>query len=328
LPDSDKELRRRSFWSGTITFGLVSIPVALLPGHRPSGASLRMLAPDGTPLIRRYFCPKDDRFIDREEIVRGYEVRKDSFVVVTDEELEALEPKKSREIDLRRFVPLGQIDPSLFDRPYFLVPSGQSAKPYRLLAETMERTGRAGIATFVMRTREYLVAIIAERSILRAETLRFAEELRSPGDLGLPSPADVSEAAVRHMAAEIDKTTRQGLDPDQLIDRQSLRLLELVQRKRAAGADVVSPEAVEPFNEEEEKVIDIMQLLKQSLGQPEDRAESAADRVDGREAELRGKTRDELYRMAKELNIPGRSGMSREELVQSLLRMVEEEEAS
>src|SRR5207248_7073669 len=106
--------------------------------------------------------------------------------VVTDEELERLAPEKSRDIDLRRFVEAEAIPPMYFERSYFLVPAGGSAKAYRLLAATMEETHRAGIATFVMRGKEYLVAILSENGILRAETLRFSDEIRSPEDVGLP----------------------------------------------------------------------------------------------------------------------------------------------
>jgi DNA end-binding protein Ku len=339
LPESqDKELGRRSFWSGTITFGLVSIPVALLPAHRGGGVSLRMLSTDGTPLVRRYYCPRENRPVEREEIVRGFEIRKDEFVVVTDEELEALEPKKSREIDLRRFVPLERIDPSLFDRPYFLVPSGQSAKPYRLLAKTMERTGRAGIATFVMRTKEYLVAIIAENGILRAETLRFADEIRSADRLGIPEPSAASEESVRRIGREIRKATRDELDPDELTDHEARRLHELALKKRAAGIGVIRPEEGElsPVGGQEEEregnVIDIMHLLKQSLGSrpaEKDRSEGSSGRIADEEETLQGMSRSELYERAKELNIPRRSSMSREELAEAIRRWeVREEEVS
>jgi hypothetical protein len=157
----------RSFWSGTITFGLVSIPVELYPASRSQRLSLRMVAEDGTPLTRRYFCPKEDKELEWDEIVRGYEVEKDTYVVVTDAELEKLAPEKTRDIDLRVFVDQGQLDPMHFDRAYYLTPGGNSTKAYRLLAATMEQTEKAGIATFVMRGKEYLIAILAEGSSAR-----------------------------------------------------------------------------------------------------------------------------------------------------------------
>ncbi len=275
MPDDDKQdVRRRSFWSGTVTFGLVSIPVALFPGNRSRRVRMRMLAPDGTPLSRRYFCPAEDRPIDREEIIRGYEVEKGKFVTVTDEELEALQPEKSREIDLRRFVPVEQIDPMLFDRAYFLVPAGDSAKPYRLLAETMEKMGRAGIATFVMRDKEYLVAILAENGILRAETLRFADEIRTPEAIELPEPQEVDEGASAAMEQAIRTAETPDLDRDELRDTYSDQLLALVEQKRAAGKDVVRAEpnfAGETGEfEENDNVIDLMEVLKRSIAESAD----------------------------------------------------------
>ncbi|HER62653.1 MAG TPA: Ku protein, partial [Desulfobacteraceae bacterium] len=161
-----------AFWSGAITFGLVSIQVDLYSAHRPKTAALRMVDQSGTPLQRRYFCPRDHKPVGGYDIIRGYEIEEGRYIVVTDAELEELEPEKSREIDLRSFVDLADVDPAYFQHAYFLIPAGSVNKAYRLLAEIMERSGRAGIATFVMKEREHLVAIIAEGGILRAETLR------------------------------------------------------------------------------------------------------------------------------------------------------------
>src|SRR5216683_3798229 len=135
----------RPFWSGTLTFGLVSVPVDLYPGNRTNRAPLRMLGPEGEPLARRYYSQKSGRDLDQEEMVRGYEFDKDKYVIVTDEELERLAPEQSRDIDLRRFVALESIPPLYFDRSYFLVPSAGSEKAYKLLSETMEKDGLAGI---------------------------------------------------------------------------------------------------------------------------------------------------------------------------------------
>lgn len=267
MPDrTGKESFGSALWSGALTFGLVSIPVALLPGYRSRGVSLRMLAPDGKPLRRRYYCPDEDRPIDRDEIVRGYPIGKDRFVIVTDDELAALQPKKSREIDLRRFVPADQIEALYFDRAYFLAPAQDARKPYRLLAQTMENMGRAGIATFVMRGKEYLVAILAENGILRAETLRFAEEIRKPRDVGLPEERGAEEEAVRALVDEIRSASSEDLVRDELRDESAEGLRRLVKRKRREGRDVL-PAAEEGEEEvEEDRVIDLMEVLKRSLG--------------------------------------------------------------
>ena len=226
----------RPFWSGTISFGLVSVPVALYPGSRSVGVSLRMLAPDGTPLARRYYCPEEEIEISPDEIVRGYEVGDGRFVVVEDDELERLAPEKSRDIDLRRFVPRDDLDPRYFDRAYFLVPAGDSTKAYRLLAAVMERSGRAGIATFVMRGKEYLVALLADDGILRAETLRFPAEVRTPEAVGLPEPGKPSAGLVKAMKAAIEALAEDELAEDELADRRTERLRRLGKEKaRAAG---------------------------------------------------------------------------------------------
>lgn len=262
--DEQEEIRARSFWSGTITFGLVSIPVELFPANRSERISLRMVSEDGVPLSRRYFCSKDGRELDRDDIVRGYEIEKDEFVVVTDDELEKLAPEKTRDIDLRRFVPASEIDPIHFERAYYLTPGGNSTKAYRLLAATMEETDRAGIATFVMRGKEYLVAIIAEQGILRAETLRFADEIRTAEDVGLPDPVKPKAAAVKKMSSAIAKLTKRTFSEDELVDEAAERLLKLVAKKEKSGEDVVEARAgadVEPS----EGVIDLMEVLRRSL---------------------------------------------------------------
>lgn len=263
MPDDREEISARSFWSGTLTFGLVSVPVALFPAQRSARVSLRMLSPEGTPLRREYYDPKTEKRIDWDDIVRGYEIEDGEFVLVEDDELESLSPEKSRDIDLRLFVSRSELDPIFFDRAYFLAPAGESTKAYRLLAETMERTNRAGIATFVMRDKEYLVAILAEDGILRAETLRFADELRTPADVGLPEPVKVKPADVKRFERAIAKLEEKHFEPDELQDRAAERLRELIQRKQEAGEDVRITEQAEP--ETPSDVIDLMEVLKRSM---------------------------------------------------------------
>jgi DNA end-binding protein Ku len=252
----------RPFWSGTITFGLVSIPVDLFPGSRTVHSSLRMLGPSGIPLSRRYFSPDSGKDLDDDETIRGYEIGKNKYVPVTDEELERLAPEKSRDIDLRRFVNKDEIEPIYFEHAYFLAPAGSSVKAYQLLAETMEQSGRAGIATFVMRDREYLVAILAERGVLRAETLLFSDEVRSPKSIGLPKPSRVSQAAAQRFARMIQKKSAKEISRQELRDDRAERLLKLVERKQARHQDIVKTESGE---RKPAKVVDLMEVLKQSL---------------------------------------------------------------
>lgn len=250
-------------WSGTITFGLVSVPVNLYPATRASRSSLRLVGPEDVPLSRRYYSQESGRDLDDHQMIRGYEIEKDKYVPVTDEELERLEPKKSRDIDVRRFVEQDSIPPTYFERGYFLTPGGDTEKAYRLLAETMEKEGRAGIATFVMRGKEYLVAIFSENGILRAETLRFADELRSPKEIGLPGKKkSPPKAVVRRFEKLIEKKSESKPTLREIKNEETERLLKLVKKKLSKGKDVVE---IEPEKDKEGKVVDIMEVLKKSI---------------------------------------------------------------
>lgn len=259
---TDGESRLRPFWSGTLTFGLVSVPVNLFPANQSSRAPLRMLGPEGEPLARKYYSEKTERDLDADEMVRGYEVDKGKYVVVTDEELERLAPDKTRDIDLTRFVKEESIPPLYFERGYFLTPAANSEKAYKLLVEAMEKTGQAGIATFVMRGKEHLVAIFADHGILRAETMRFPDEIRSPAEIGLPKKKKVPPASVRKFETLISRKSKAAFSPNKLADEQTERLLKLVKKKQAKRSNVVRVESEE---REEGNVIDLVQILKKSL---------------------------------------------------------------
>ena len=341
-------------WSGTVAFGLVALPVQLFPANRTTRASLRMVSENGQPLERRYFGSDDGEPLDGHDIVRGYPIGEDRFVVVEDEELEDLDPEKSHEIDLSRFVEQDEVDPMLFERSYFLAPDRGALKAYRLLAKTMEETGRVGIATFVMRDTEYLVAIIAEDGVLRAQTLRFHDELRSPEDVGLPELGDADAGLRKKAERAMKRLSATDLDRSLLRDRSTRRLLDLVARKRKAGEDVVAldPDSGEaPVDE-----VDLMQVLKESLAQAEedgakaevrdgadDDAKATAAEAGSTEArssratastgkgkrggsgksatdasDLEQRTKSELYERAQALDIEGRSSMTKQELVDAI----------
>jgi len=243
LPDEDdipaEQAAATPFWSGTISFGLVSIPVSLFPANRSSRIPGRTLGPNGNPLGRRYFSSKTGRELSPKEMVRGYEIEKGRYVLVTDEELDRLAPDQSRDIDLRQFVDGNQIPPLYFERGYFLAPEGDSTKAYLLLAAVMEKTRRAGIATFVMRGKEYLIAITAENGILRAETMRFRDEIRSPHDIGLPEQRNAPEERVRHFIQIIRKHASPELSQNELRDEASAGLRKLLREKQERNQDVV-----------------------------------------------------------------------------------------
>jgi DNA end-binding protein Ku len=223
-----------------------------------------MLGPEGTPLSRRYYSQKSGRDLDDDEMIRGYEIEKGKYVVVSDEELERLAPEKTRDIALRQFVDKDSIPPFYFEHGYFLAPARGSEKAYQLLAETMEDGNRAGIATFVMRGKEHLVAIVADKGILRAETLRFADELRTPADVGLDrkKKKKIPRASVRRFETLISKRTKSRLSQKAMADEREKGLLRLVKRKHSRGKDVVETDEAES---QQSNVIDIMEVLKKSL---------------------------------------------------------------
>lgn len=251
----------RPFWSGTITFGLVSVPVNLFPANQSTRTSLRMLGPDGEPLSRKYYAEKTGRDLDADEMIRGYEIDKGKFVTITDEELERLAPEKTRDIDLKLFVKEDAIPPVYFERGYFLTPSGNSEKAYRLLAEAMKERGDIGVATFVMRGKERPVAIFSDDGILRAETMRFPDEVRTHKEVGLPEKKKVSAAAVRKFETLIKKKGKREFSPDK--DEETERLLKLVKKKQSKASNVV--EIKDYQHKDEGEGVDLIQVLKRSL---------------------------------------------------------------
>lgn len=222
-----------------------------------------MLGPDGQPLSRRYYAEKTGKDLDADEVVRGFEIDKNKYVVITDDELERLEPEKTRDINLTQFVPADSIPPLYFERGYFLTPAAGSQKAYKLLAETMEQNDLAGIATFVMRGKEYLVAIFSEKGILRAETMRFPDEIRSPADVGLPKKKPAPPATVKKFEKLISTKSKKQFSPAKLADKQTDDLLKLVKKKEKQRGNVVR---VEEEADTDNKVIDLVQVLKKSLG--------------------------------------------------------------
>lgn len=319
-PKEQAEIRK-PFWSGVVTFGLVSVPVSLFPAIRGTTLRLRMVDAQGSFLERRFFGANDDKAFDAEDLVRGYELEKDRFVTIEDDELEALDPEKSREIDLGKFVDLHALSPLYFERAYFLVPDGSTTKAYRLLAEVLAQEERAGIATFVMRGKEYLCAIIAEHGILRAETLRFADEIRSPEEIGLPPRVSADPAAVAEFTKTVKSLKAKTLDRAQLEDRRSARIVKLAEKKIRSGTDVVlASEDTEEVEESSTNVIDLMEVLKERLQGKLRARESPASTTRKRSGadKLEPKSKAELYKMAQSKDVPGRSTMSKAELIDTL----------
>lgn len=258
----------RSMWSGTITFGLVSIPVDLLSAVRPRQTAMKLVDKSGHALGREYHCSKEDKQLDQDELVRGYQTDDGKMVVITDEEFESVAPEMSGDIELRGFVPLEQIPPMYFQKPYFLAPSGKTAKAYHLLATTMEKTGRVGIGSFVMRGHEYLVAIVADNGVLRADTLRYADEIRTPEAIGLPKSQKVPAAKLARFTKAIDGLKQSKLDLSELEDRDAQALRELAESKQKNDEGVIHQRGLEDAETGEgdsAQIIDLMAVLRKSL---------------------------------------------------------------
>src|SRR5258705_7941439 len=177
----------RPVWSGSISFGLVTIPVKLYSAVREKRLSFRSLHDqDKVPLKQKMVCPADGKEVHPEHIIKGYEIEKDRFVIIDQEELDAAAPKRTKAIEIQDFVELDEIDPLFFDRPYYVAPKPEGAKPYKLLLEAMERTGKVGIAKVVMWNKEYLTALRPLDAALVMDTMHFNDEvIRSDTVAGL-----------------------------------------------------------------------------------------------------------------------------------------------
>jgi len=259
----------RPLWSGTITFGLVSIPVDLLSAVRPRQTAMKLIDKEGHALGRQYYCSKDGKKLDNEDLIRGYETDDGKMVVITDEEFESVAPEMSADINLINFVPMEQIPAVYFQKPHYLAPAGKSSKAYNLLVATMQRTGRVGIGNFVMRGHEYLVAIVPDNGVLRADTLRYADELRTPESIGLPPPTKVSAELVKQFGKSIEDLTRVQLDTAELEDREAEELQALVKAKQKNSDNVVHQSNLEVDDAEQSdggaQIIDLMAVLRRSL---------------------------------------------------------------
>lgn len=250
-----------TIWSGTVSFGLVTIPVTMDLAVRDRSIRFRLLHDeDHAPLVRVMVCPAHEPPlpVPAEHQVRGYEVEEDAFVVVGDEELRSVAPERSRSIEIEEFVEVGAIDPVYLDRPYYLLPAKGSEKPYRLLAQTLEETGRAGLARFVLRRREHLAAVTGLRGALCLLLLHFAEEVRDPSEL---APAAAPDSADVDAIAEAIEDMASTFKPRRYRDRDRDRLEKLVAARREEGGTVEAPqpEHAEAGGEEASALLDALQ---------------------------------------------------------------------
>jgi DNA end-binding protein Ku len=314
----------RSLWTGSISFGLVNVPVALYSAVRDLDVHFRQLhEKDGAPIDTRRFCSEEDKEVPFEAVGHGYEMDDGTQVVLTDDDLAAAAPRKTRTIDIEAFVDVDEVDPIYFDHPYFLAPVGEAEgnlRAYRLLVKVMESTDRAALGRFVLRSKEYLVLVRVRDGRLALTTLLFHDEVRPSKDVDTggrkPPKAQLDAAKKLIDALSVD------WDPSAYTDCYRERLLDVIERKRK-GKRIVAPsggrDAAGPPP-------DIMAALKESL----ERARSGegfeprdgdgngdGDGADG-DGELAELSRDELYERAQKEDVPGRSSMSRKELIEAL----------
>ncbi|HEX3902725.1 MAG TPA: Ku protein [Polyangia bacterium] len=278
----------RPIAGATISFGLVSIPVRLYPATQSSAAiSFNLLhKKDGSRLKQQYICPRDGEIVSRDEMIKGYEFAKDQYVTFTAEELKSLEEKATQSIDIDSFVPLSAIDPIYFERPYYLGPEKGGDKAYLLLAEAMRETGRAALARYAARGKQYLVMLRPSpdgRALILQELL-YADEVRSMSEVPLPE-GEAREAELKLAKQLIDQIASETFEPSKYHDEVRERIQADIDRK-VQGQDISeSAPAPEPA-----RIIDLMAALKASLGKGAGKPEPAADTAPG-EAEAQAPRR-------------------------------------
>jgi DNA end-binding protein Ku len=253
----------RAIWSGSISFGLVNIPVKLYSAVSRKTVRFHQLdREDNQRIQQRRVNPRTGEEVPYDNLVKGYEIGPDRYVVVTPEELDSLAPEKTRSIDIEDFVDLEQIDPIYYDHPYYLVPDKSAAKAYRLLLDAMREADKVAIARVVIRSKEQLVAIRPRDGVLTMETMLFGDEVVPPDELE-DLPADGGKKTTKReleMAQQLIDSLSGEFEPDKYRDEYRDRVLDLIERK-AEGEEIV----LEAPPEEPEKVPDLMAALEASV---------------------------------------------------------------
>jgi DNA end-binding protein Ku len=252
----------RSIWRGAISFGLVNVPVKLYSAVSKKTVRFNQLHDaDGVRIQQKRVCPADGEEVPYENIVKGYEIAPDKYVIITPEELDALDPKKTRTIDIEDFVDLDEIDPLYYEHPYYLVPDTGASKAYTLLLDALRETNKVAIARVVLRSKEYLTAIRPAGDVLTMETMLFADELVASDKLD-ELPDEDARATDRElaMARQLIESQATEFDPTKYRDEYRERVLDLIERK-AQGEDI----SVQPDVEEPTEVPDLMAALEASL---------------------------------------------------------------
>jgi DNA end-binding protein Ku len=306
----------RALWSGSLSFGLVNVPVQLVSAARDLDYHFHELhEKDKARIEQRRFCSKEDVEVMYEEVAHSYDLD-GKQVIVTDAELGSVEPRKTRTIDIEAFVSLAEIDPVYFDHPYLIVPAGESEgtlRAYRLLVEVMERSERAALGRFVMRTKEYLAAVRVRDGALTLTTMLFHDEIRPTK----PIPTGGKKPAKKELdqAVALVEALSTDWDPESYDDCYRERLRRVIEDKRKRR----TIEAPEP-EKEPSPAPDLMDALQRALDNvrsgKDPRAEAESE--DGDDGDLDGLSKDALYERAQKEGIAGRTKMSKKELVKAL----------
>jgi DNA end-binding protein Ku len=253
----------RAIWSGAISFGLVNVPVKLYSATSPKSVRFHQLSgKTGARIRQKRVDPTTDEEVPYEDIVKGYEITPDHYVLISNEELEALDPKATRTIDIEEFVDLAEIDPIYYDHSYYLAPAAGGAKAYRLLVDAMRESGKVGIGRVVLRSKQQLCALRPTGEALTLSTMLFGDEVLSPDRLDELESVGEAEATDRElsMAQQLIDSLSSDFEPDKYHDEYRARVLDLIERKAAGEEIAVQPEAEEPA-----AAPDLMAALEASL---------------------------------------------------------------
>jgi DNA end-binding protein Ku len=259
-----------SVWSGYLTFGLISIPVRLFSGARSSGISFHQLHRDDlTRVKQQLICPVENKVLERSEIVKGYEYRKNEYVVVEPEEIKQIEPKTAKNMEILEFVKATDVDPVYFDSSYYMMPEEAGRRPYALLSKALEESKYVGIAKLTMHNREYTVFLRPHEGGLMLHTMYYEEEVRKVEGFGAPD-VELKDAEVK-VAHQLIEALATEWEPEKFKDDFQENLKNLIQTKLEGGkiAEVEKPKKIAP-------VVDLMAALKQSLAQMEGKKKPAA----------------------------------------------------
>ena len=262
----------RAIWSGAISFGLVNIPVKLFSAVSRKTVRFHQIDSKSGQRIRQQRVGPDGEEVQYDDIVKGYEISPDRYVTIEPGELEALEPQKTRTIDIEAFVDLDQIDPIFYDHPYYLAPDKGAEKAYKLLVDAMEEAGKVAIARVVIRSKESLVALRPRDGALAMETMLFADEVIPPDSLDeLTVDGGKTSERELEMATQLIESLSADFEPDQYRDEYRDRVLDLIERK-AAGETIT----IEAPEEEPRKVPDLMAALEASISAAKGPSESGS----------------------------------------------------